>query len=318
MRVTVFGVGAVGGLLAGRLSAAGHPVDLVAREPRLSAIRANGLTLTGHTVGTYRLPIAAAPGTAGRPEVVIVAVKGPELASAGALLARTCRPLPPILAIQNGLGVEEALAEGIVSAGGDPDRPGQITRGILTLGATDIAPGVVRHAGVGGLRIGPRGPAPAALEAARRFAELFRSAGIPVEEVAEVDREVWRKLLLNAAVNPVTADHGIPNGRLAQDPYRGQALALLREAVSVARAEGYDLSEEEVEAELWRVVRSTAENRSSMLQDLDRGRPTEIETISGALLARGRAHGLALPATERALDRLRARAARARSAGPTP
>jgi 2-dehydropantoate 2-reductase len=114
---------------------------------------------------------------------------------------------------------------------------------------------------------------------------------------------------VNAAINPITADQGIENGALLKEPWRGQAERLLREAQAAARAEGFDFSDEEADRELWRVVRATAQNRSSMLQDLDRGRPTEIEAISGEILAAGGRHGIDLPQTRRALQRIRRREA---------
>jgi 2-dehydropantoate 2-reductase len=135
-------------------------------------------------------------------------------------------------------------------------------------------------------------------------ATTFRAAGIPVRVEQDREREIWRKVLVNAAINPVTADHGIPNGRLLLDPYRGQALQLLDEALSVAQAEGVRFTDTDAQRELWRVVRATSDNRSSMLQDLDRGRRTEIDSISGAILDLGRQRGLSLPATDRIVQRI--------------
>ena len=89
--------------------------------------------------------------------------------------------------------------------------------------------------------------------------------------VPSIEREEWRKAIVNAAVNPVTADHGVPNGALAADPLRGQALALLEEARRTAEADGFPFTREECASSL-PVVPGSAENRSSMLQDLDAGR----------------------------------------------
>jgi 2-dehydropantoate 2-reductase len=133
--------------------------------------------------------------------------------------------------------------------------------------------------------------------------------------VAPTGSGVWRKALVNAAINPVTADHGIPNGRLAEEPWRGQALGLLREALQAAAAEGYPFDPAESERAVFGVVRATAENRSSMLEDLEHGRPTEVEAISGALLAAGRRHGIPMPATERAIVRIHTREAERRARG---
>ena len=111
----------------------------------------------------------------------------------------------------------------------------------------------------------------------------------------------------------MTALHDVLNGRLRESPWREEALELLEEARRVAAAEGVAIDRGEAEAALWRVVDATSSNRSSMLQDLDRGRPTEIEAISGALLTRAARHGLELPATRRAYERIRARASAGRA-----
>jgi 2-dehydropantoate 2-reductase len=105
----------------------------------------------------------------------------------------------------------------------------------------------------------------------------------------------------------VTALHGIPNGRLLEEPYLAESWELLHEALETARAYDVVFTEKEMRADLEKIVRATAENRSSMLQDFDRGRRTEIQAISGELLRRGTAKGLDLPATRRAIETIRAR-----------
>jgi len=136
---------------------------------------------------------------------------------------------------------------------------------------------------------------------------LFDGARIPVEAVPEFEREVWRKVLVNAAINPVTAARGVTNGVLLEDPGRTEALQLLGEALAVARAEGFDFTSEEVTRDFERIARATASNRSSMLQDLDRGRPTEIDAISGEILRAAARHGLELPATRAIVAEITAR-----------
>ena len=105
----------------------------------------------------------------------------------------------------------------------------------------------------------------------------------------------------------MTALHGVPNGRLLEEPYRTESRVLLREALATARAFGHSFREREVVADLDRVLKATAENRSSMLQDFDRGRRTEIQAISGEILRRGVSKGLELPATRRVVEQIRAR-----------
>ncbi|MHB8351266.1 MAG: ketopantoate reductase family protein [Thermoplasmata archaeon] len=312
MRVVVFGAGAVGGLLGALLARAHHDVLLVAREGVVAALRPNGLTVEGPHGGTYPIAAVEALPDGPLPDALLVTVKAPDLAAAAGTIADRLPQPPPILLIQNGLGIEAAFREGWLGSGAAYPEA-SVVRAISTLPATRLDAGHIREAGSGTILLGAP-PTGAAGSASLRLQELLASADIPVRIVVDLTREIWRKAILNAAINPVTADHGILNGALAGEPWRGQAEALLHEAQSVARAEGFDFPDAEIESDLWTLVRATASNRSSMRQDLERGRPTEIEFISGALLRIGAGHGIALPATERAAARIRLRRAPARPA----
>lgn len=302
MRLVVVGAGAIGTLFGALLQRAGNEVTLVARPEHASAIQRDGVRLEGRTAAT--IPVQAVPTL---PDGLVVdaallTVKTFDVPSAAAVFAQSARTPTVVAALENGLGVEEAVERALTSAGwsaaGD-----WIVRGINSVPAMLVGPGVVRHAGEGELLLADYRSG----KHAEVLATAFRAAGISARVTDDREREVWRKALVNAAINPVTADHGIPNGRLLLDPYRGQALQLLDEALSVAQAEGVRFTDTDAQRELWRVVRATAENRSSMLQDLDRGRRTEIDSISGAILELGQRRGIALPATARIVQRIHAR-----------
>jgi 2-dehydropantoate 2-reductase len=299
VRILVVGAGAVGSLFGALLQRAGHDVTLVGRPAHMAAISQAGLRLEGSTEGTIRVRAVSELPADFAPELCLLTVKTYDLGSAAELFSRATPSPVPVAALQNGLGVEAQVERGL-AAGGWTNPGDWIVRGINSVPANYAAPGVIRHAGQGELLLADYG----AGRHAEAIAATFRSAGVPARRIAEREREVWRKVLVNAAINPVTADHGVSNGRLLLEPYRGQSLQLLREALAVARIEGFPFTDEEVEADLWRVVRATSDNRSSMLQDLDRGRRTEIDAISGTILERGRAHGLSLPATERIVTRI--------------
>lgn len=312
MRLVVFGAGALGGLLAARLSAAGSDVVVVARPPVVEAIRAHGLRVE-EDPPTVRHPEAAdrlADGAVA--DLILLTVKSFDLEAAADEIARAFPSGIPVVALGNGLGIEDRLSRRLAHQGW-PNAPSNVIRAVTSVPSTLVAPGVVRPGGVGEVLLA--GIDDRALPAAaERLRALLEAAGIRVRLVPDLGREVWRKALVNAAINPVTADHGIPNGSLVNDPWRGQALALLREARAVARMAGQEFTEEEAERDLWAVVRATAANRSSMLQDLEQGRPTEIDAISGEILRRGHRHHLDLPATERVVRRITERAAQRRSA----
>lgn len=301
MRLVVFGAGGVGSLFGAFLARAGHDVLLVGRKEHVQSIERDGLRVEGVTNMAVRPRVATALRAGERATMVILTVKTYDTEEACRTIARAMSSRP-ILSLQNGLGNLEAMERGL-SAGGWTTPRLNIALGVLSWGVTYLAPGHILHAGTGSLVLGDLSGG----RAAKRFASLFEGVGIPTQYTDDVIRAIWRKVIINAAANPVTADHKVLNGELLTDPLRGQAISLMREALEVAAAEGYPFAEHEVEDELFRVLRQTAHNRSSMLQDALRSKPMELEAISGALLERGQRHGLRLPHTERIYKRLLAK-----------
>jgi 2-dehydropantoate 2-reductase len=308
VRVVVFGAGAIGSLLAAYLDRSGQSVLLVGRPAHVHAVRESGLRLEGQIEGVFRLDAATELPVGSAPDAVFLTVKTFDLADAAGIVARRSRPGTPVLLPQNGLGVK-GLAGNALRAGGWSDPEGAMVRAVNSLPATWVEPGRIRVAGSGEILLPEaKGPASAAIEIVGR---LLRDAGLPVRSTPDLRREVWRKAVVNAAINPLSALRGVPNGRLLEPPLRAEADRLLEEAVRAARAAGIELTVEEATVDFERVARATAENRSSMLQDLDRGGRTEIDAISGEILRVGEHHGLDLPAT-------RAVIAEVESRGPRP
>ena len=308
MRIVVFGAGAVGSRFAAALTLAGESVLAIGRPAHVAAIAANGLTVEGEPGLPVRVEAATELPPGAPADVVLLTVKSRDVESAAYAIARAFSTPVPVVALSNGLGIERLVRNGL-AAGGWSSPEAWTIRGVHTVPARLAGPGRVHPTGTGEMVLG-RNPSLAAWS--ERLGEVFERAGIPVRLADDIDREVWRKVLVNAAINPVTGDHGIPNGRLVEEPWRGQALALLGEALQAAAAEGYEFDRAEAERAVFGVARATAQNRSSMLEDLDRGRPTEIEAISGAVAAAGRRHGIPMPATERAMARIRTREAERR------
>ena len=305
MTVVVFGGGAVGSLFAARLAAGGVRVCLVARPEHVAAIRAHGLRVEGEGAGTTwpEATTSLDPSTAA--EAVLVTVKTFDLPKAMSAVGHGVRPAPTLLP-QNGIGFEAEAVRALAAAGWT-ETEGYVVRAVHSVPATWLRPGVVRAAGSGEVVLPSPTERPRLARAIDRFAALFAAARIPVRLAVDFDREVWRKLLVNAAINPVTAAHGVVNGRLRDGPLRAEAERLLAEALAVALAVGVDVSAREAEDDLDRVLRATAENRSSMLQDVDRGRATEIDAISGEIVRLAEHAGVAVPATRAALRRLSSR-----------
>jgi 2-dehydropantoate 2-reductase len=212
-----------------------------------------------------------------------------------------------VLSLQNGIGPEEILARYLPKQ--------RILRGVTAQGATLVEPGVIRWAGQGSTRFGSLvSVGPPAQHEILQLVEVFRQAGIEAHNVERVEPLLWEKLLINAAINPLTALFGIPNGVLLED----SALRLiLREVVSETRcivaSHGVQLSSEQAMERVEGVCRATAENLSSMLQDVQRGKRTEIDFINGVVVREGERLGIATP-----LNRLLTQLVLTRSVWKTP
>lgn len=290
MRVMVVGAGAMGSLLGARFAAAGASVLLLDVDAvHVGAVRAHGLRLKELTGEEKTFPLEASfQPTAWNPpaDLVLVMVKSYATEQALRLVSpSSIGPRTLFLSLQNGMGNAEILA-GLVGA----DR---VLVGVTAQGATKVAPGVVRHGGAGPTFFGSLSGAPP--QGVSDVLNLFSAAGLEAAYRADIQNLLWHKLCVNVGINAVTALCGIDNGMVAAlAPARRLCEAAVSEAVAVARAEGIDLSEDMTERVL-AVAEATASNRSSMRQDVEGRRPTEIEAINGAVVRRAQKHGLGAP-----------------------
>jgi 2-dehydropantoate 2-reductase len=304
VKILVVGAGAVGSLFGARLAGAGNEVELVGRSDHILAVRSHGLRVEGSAPGTFHPQAFSDIGETSVPDVLLLTVKTFDLGSAARMIARRFPRPMPVLLPQNGLNAGRVAAQALSSSGWAEPTP-WIVRAVNSVPVTWVGPGIVRQAGEGELVVrDPRLPDPASGSIAVVLS-LFSRAGLPVRKVPDLEREIWRKALVNAAINPVTAIHRVQNGRLLDSPYREEAHRLLREAQLAADAAGFPFTDLEADADLDRVVRATAENRSSMLQDRERGRPTEVDAISGEIERTALAHGIGLPVTRAMIELLR-------------
>jgi 2-dehydropantoate 2-reductase len=297
-RIVVVGTGAMATLFAARLARSGHAhVTLAGRwREALHTAAAAGLTLT-EPEGTFRVAVATAllADTLGPADFVLVLVKSHQTDAVALAAAEARAPSGLVVTLQNGLGNRERLA---LAAG-----PDNVALGTVTLGATLLAPGHVRsHPGHVAL-----GREPLTEARAERLVRLLRIAGIAAHLEPHIDRLVWRKLAVNCAINPLTALLGVTNGALLDSSDApDMVLRAAREVGAVAAARGIDLDGDPGELAL-EVARTTASNRSSMLQDLERGAPTEIGALCGEVVREGRRLGVPTPLNEQLQARIQER-----------
>jgi 2-dehydropantoate 2-reductase len=310
-RILIAGAGALGSVVGGLLAAAGWPVTLLGRAAHLQAIARRGLRIEG-LFGTHCVRgLTCASTVRDLPDAydtILLTVKAYDTASMAASVAPHLAPEGTVISLQNGLGNVEAVAAAVGAArtlgarvifGAELPEPG---RARVTVFADPVL-------------VGSPDPADARRqETAVRWAGHLAAAGIPAEPTDRLLGELWAKVLYNAALNPLGALLGLPYGALPGQPdTRAIMDAVLDEAFAVARADGIDLAWPDADAYretfYGRLVPVTAEHRSSMLQDIERGRPTEVDAINGHVVARGEARKVPTPvnATLSRLVRARAR-----------
>ncbi|GAB4479148.1 MAG: 2-dehydropantoate 2-reductase [Anaerolineales bacterium] len=285
--VLILGTGALACLFAARLVANGIPVTMLGSwQAALQALSEHGVALTTldgeRTV--YPVRVTADPKQVQGVHHALVLVKAWQTERAARQLQICLAGEGVALTLQNGWGNREILSQYLGVE--------RVALGVTTLGATLLAPADVRLAGEGIISLG----------AHPRLATLvtyLQRAGFSVEISSKTEDLLWGKLLINAAINPLTALLGVPNGELLHRP---TAVELMRraahEVASVAKAQGIDLPYADPAEKVAAIARQTAENLSSMLQDVRRGAPTEIDAICGAVVRVARQAGLETPTLE--------------------
>jgi 2-dehydropantoate 2-reductase len=299
VNIAIIGSGAMGSLFAGYLSSVAN-VFLFGNWPeQIEALQQQRLTIIQPSGDHQLIQLNATNDLAGMPPVdfALILVKGFQTARAARQAANIIRAQGLALTLQNGLGNLEKLAEAVGQE--------RAALGITAQGATVIGPGRLRHAGTGATYLGGN---PNQLEKLRQLAGLLTAAGLETTLADHVDSLVWGKLAINAGINPLTALLEIPNGVLAENDRLRQVMsAAATEVARVAAAQGIDLPFADAAARTVEVSRATATNRSSMLQDISRRAPTEINTITGEVVRIGKQLGIPTPVNQLLLDLVRAK-----------
>lgn len=299
LHIVIFGVGAMGTLFGSRLSPLAE-VTLVGHwAEQVDTIRRDGLTVT-HPDGSrtqHRLRITSNLAEVAPADVALILVKSYQTARAARQAAAVLRPDGLAITLQNGLGNLERLAGAVGRE--------RAALGITAQGATVTAPGQLDHAGEGPTYLARL---PGREQRLEQVTALFNAAGIKTSLVNDADSLMWGKLAINAGINPLTALMRVPNGMLVEDEtLRRLMAAAATEVAAVAEAQGIRLPFADAAARTAEVARATAANRSSMLQDVSRAGPTEIDAISGAVVRFGRRFGVPTPVNEFLLRQMKAR-----------
>jgi len=291
VRICIVGCGAVGSIFAANLAqlddAEVWAYDLA--QAHVDAINGDGLRLSG--AGEVLGSLRATSDRADLPdcEFGIVATKAMHTEAAIAATAHAFAD-GAVCSVQNGIGNEETLAEHV----------SRVIRGTTFPAGRIVEPGHVQWDVKGATTIGPFEPSPASFEEVERLAEACTRAGLPTEAVADARGPQWRKLIFNAATNPVGALTGLTHGRVCEDPaLRRLVSGLVNEGKAVAAAQQIVLDADPEELIDHAAKPEVAyDHKASMLQDVEARRETEIDYLNGGITRFGREHGVPTPLNE--------------------
>jgi 2-dehydropantoate 2-reductase len=291
MRVCIVGCGAVGSLFAANLAQLDDvevwAYDLAADH--VAAINERGLRLSGAADVVSRLHATSDASELPAFEFGIVATKAMHTEAAmgavAAALEGGC-----VATVQNGVGNEETIA-GFVE---------RVIRGTTFPAGRLVEPGHVQWDVKGDTTFGPFEPQPAPMDEIQRLADACTRAGMPTQAVADARGPQWRKVIFNAATNPLGALTGLTHGRVCDRPdLRRLVTQLVDEGKAVAAAQGIELDADPEELIDHAARRDVAyDHKASMLQDVEACRQTEIDYLNGGIVRFGREHGVPTPLNE--------------------
>jgi 2-dehydropantoate 2-reductase len=300
MRICIVGAGAVGGLFASWLSQGTAPVQaqvsVLARGATLHALQTQGLWLEAPESAPARVTLTAEsdPARLGPQDLVIVAVKGPALAEAAPVVQALCHADTTVLVAMNGVpwwffDALPGACAGLRMASVDPgDRiracipTQQVVGCVVHFSAATPAPGRVRQVQGRRLILGEAMPQTAHGNRLTRLAALLQHAGFEAETSACIQRDIWFKLWGNMTVNPVSALTGAASDAILDDPLvRAHLSAVMREAQEIGK--GFGIPIDQAPEDRHAVTRKLGAFRTSMLQDVEAGRPLEIDALLGAV-----------------------------------
>lgn len=317
MKVAVFGAGAIGGLIGVKLAEAGVDVTFIARGPHLAAMQSQGVTLlSGGRRMTVHPRCTADPAEAGVVDYVLVTLKAHSLPGAAPQVARMMGPDTALVTAINGVpywyfyGVEGPWRDRRIESvdpGGtlwETLPPRQVIGAIVYPAAEVVEPGVIEHSYGDRFSLGE--PDGSRSERVERLSRLLIGAGLKAPVRPRIRDEIWVKLWGNLAFNPLSALTGATLDRLTgQADLRAVARAMMVEAQAVAEALGVRFAID-VDKRIAGAA-EVGEHKTSMLQDLERGRPMEIDALLGAVVELGAVVGAKMPMCEAVLALVRER-----------
>ena len=307
MKFAIVGAGAIGGFVGARLAKGGHDVALIARGPHLAAIKEKGLKLiTDEETFSVQVEASDNPADIGPVDVVIISLKAHSVPSIAASIVPLFKEGTSVITAMNGLPwwyfqrhggemegtiIESLDPGGVITQHIAPER----VLGCMVLPAAEIAePGVIKH--IEGLKF-PIGELDGSIsERAQSIAAAFEESGLKCPITEKIRHDIWVKLMGNVPLNPISALTGATLVEMCEHPtIRPLVADIMQEVLNVCAKLGMEISvtiERRIEG-----ARRVGAHKTSMLQDLETGRPMEIECMVGGVLELGEKVGVPMPHT---------------------
>lgn len=291
MKIAILGAGAMGSLYGGPLSQKNDVYLIDTWQAHVDQINQNGLVIqTATGENTYHPKAVTRAAEVGAADLVLIFVKSVHTGAALAQSRELFDNHTVALTLQNGYGNDEDILPYV--------QADNLLIGTTASGATVLQAGKIFQAGIGPTHIGTRDNRTSKNIA--QIVQLFNDCGIESYASDNIMQAVWTKLMVNVGINAVTALLSVRNGFLAESKAAYDiAEELVKEGAAVAKAEGYELDAAAI-AEKYYIhgAKVVGQNRSSMLQDVDKKRKTEIEKINGAIVRIGKKHNISTPYNE--------------------
>jgi 2-dehydropantoate 2-reductase len=310
MKICVYGAGAIGGLMAAWLSRAGHEVSVVARGAQLDAIRRDGLRVQNKDkTESFRIKADSDPAKLGPQDYVLVTVKAQSLTSVAEMIGPLLGKDTSIVTAMNGvpwwflnMRLESLDPGGKLSRAIPTER---VVGCVIHLAASTPEPGLIRHNMGARLILGEPGGKNTART--KRIADALAAAGFEIQVSETIEKEFWVKLLGNVSFNPVSALTVTTADQLIQNQeVKAYMVEIMREVLAIGRAVGVDANiDPEARIDM---ARALGRFKTSMHQDLEAGKPLEIDGLLAGTLEIARKAGVRAPFTESLYGLIRARA----------
>jgi len=308
MKFVVFGTGGVGGFYGGMIARCGHKVVFISRGEKLKAMKEKGLTVKSFKHGQWtvkedgkKVVFTDKPSEAGKADVVLVCVKSYDTEKVAPQIKPLLKEDTVVVSVQNGIENEEILARFLGEK--------HVLGATAFVGAYVKEPGVVVHEAAGLLEIGEM--TGEVTERVERLVEELKRCGIEARVSKDIRYTLWKKLVWNVAFNPYSVVTGATVGEMLETPETYEVLKnLMLECYKVAESYGVKLKPKVMENYL-RSSPDLKNYKTSMLLDFERGKPIEVEGITGALIRKAEAKGIPVPynrciyATVKLLDKKR-------------